>query len=69
MKSYYDVTTLVYYEAGEDVKSVIAREKQLKQWKRQWKIDLIEKNNPTWRDLYPDLIGERSDRFGDGADR
>jgi len=52
----YNVDTLVYYEATEDVESAILREKQMKKWKRQWKIELIEKRNPTWKDLYYDLI-------------
>jgi len=46
---------LVYYESTDDVKSAIAREKQLKNWKRRWKIELIEKNNPERRDLYDNL--------------
>ena len=53
----YGVTTLVYYEAGNDVNAVIAREKQLKKWSREWKIELIERENSTWRDLYPELVG------------
>jgi putative endonuclease len=55
----YDVHILVYYEAGGDVRAVIAREKQLKKWNRQWNINLIEKDNPTWRDLYPELAGDQ----------
>ena len=52
----YNIHNLVYYEITEDVNSAIAREKQLKIWKRNWKIELIEKNNPGWKDLYFDLI-------------
>ena len=52
----YNIHNLVYYEITEDVNSAIAREKQLKIWKRNWKIELIEKNNPKWKDLYFDLI-------------
>jgi putative endonuclease len=52
----YNVDRLVYYETTEDVESAILREKRLKKWKRQWKIELIEKKNPTWKDLYYDLI-------------
>lgn len=48
----YKVHLLVYYEQTSDVNSAIAREKQLKAWKRNWKIDLIEKKNPDWKDLY-----------------
>jgi putative endonuclease len=51
----YDVNKLVYYETYSDIRDAIAREKQLKNWKRQWKIDLIEKENPTWRDLFNDM--------------
>ena len=43
-------------EETEDINSGIAREKNLKAWKRQWKIDLIEKNNPDWKDLYSQII-------------
>jgi len=48
----YGVHQLVYYEQTEDVKSAIQREKQLKKWNRSWKIELIEKMNPEWKDLY-----------------
>lgn len=51
----YFVHNLVYYEGYNDVYSAIAREKRLKKWKRQWKINLIEKSNPQWQDLYPQL--------------
>lgn len=47
----YNMTRLVYFEVFEDPKQAIAREKQLKGWKRQRKIDLIEKENPEWKDL------------------
>lgn len=52
----YSVSKLVYYEQTNDVRSAIEREKQLKKWNRQWKINLIESMNPNWRDLYPELI-------------
>ncbi len=52
----YNIHNLVYYEITEDVNSAITREKQLKIWKRNWKIELIEKNNPEWKDLYFELI-------------
>ena len=51
----YNVDKLVYYEIYSDVHSAIAREKNLKAWKRSWKIKLIEKDNPQWKDLYCDL--------------
>ena len=47
---------LVYYETHDDMISAITREKQIKAWKRQWKIRLIEESNPYWRDLYPEII-------------
>jgi putative endonuclease len=52
----YKVHNLVYYETTDDINSAITREKQLKKWKRTWKMELIEKNNPGWRDLYFELI-------------
>jgi putative endonuclease len=52
----YKVHNIVYYETTDDVESAIRREKQLKRWKRDWKIELIEKQNPEWRDLYSDLL-------------
>jgi putative endonuclease len=51
----YHLHNLVYYEVHEDIRSAITREKQLKKWKRDWKIKLIEKVNPQWRNLYPDI--------------
>jgi len=51
----HDVSNLVYYEACGDIRSCIEREKHLKSWKRAWKIRLIEKENPTWEDLYPKI--------------
>ncbi|MEP0827974.1 MAG: GIY-YIG nuclease family protein [bacterium] len=52
----YGLKRLVYFEIIEDAAAAIAREKQLKWWRRSWKIDLIEKFNPDWRDLYEDLV-------------
>ncbi|MCX2721677.1 GIY-YIG nuclease family protein [Roseibium salinum] len=51
----YDVTRLVYYESFEAPDLAIAREKRLKRWRREWKIQAIEEFNPDWRDLYEDL--------------
>jgi putative endonuclease len=48
----YNVKLLVYYEVFDDVTNAIAREKRLKRWHRAWKLDLIEKANPTWKNLY-----------------
>ena len=52
----YSVHNLVYYESTEDIISAIQREKQLKKWKRMYKIELIEKSNPNWKDLYSNLL-------------
>jgi putative endonuclease len=52
----YEVKTLVWFEATESIEAAIAREKQIKNWKREWKVALIEKENPGWRDLYPDIL-------------
>jgi putative endonuclease len=49
------VHDLVWFEQHETMESAILREKALKAWKRAWKIELIEKSNPTWRDLSPDI--------------
>jgi len=52
----YGVDRLVYYEQTNDVASALQREKTLKRWRRQWKLDLIEKENPEWEDLYERMI-------------
>jgi putative endonuclease len=52
----YAVKTLIYVEFHETMIAVIIREKQIKEWKREWKLELIEIANPDWRDLYEDLI-------------
>ncbi len=48
----YHVSRLVYYEFFDNVEDAIYREKCLKEWRRQWKIELIEKQNPHWEDLF-----------------
>jgi putative endonuclease len=48
----YAVHCLVYYELHNDIASAITREKQLKKWNRAWKLELIEKQNPDWNDLW-----------------
>jgi putative endonuclease len=53
----YNVDRLVYVEFHNSMDEAIAREKQLKEWKRDWKIQLIEKDNPQWIDLYAELCG------------
>lgn len=52
----YNCHHLVYYEQTNEVMAALEREKQIKKWKRQWKLELIEKQNPEWKDLYNDLI-------------
>ena len=51
----YGVDSLVWYERHENAESAIRREKQIKEWKRAWKCNLIERDNPYWVDLYPTL--------------
>jgi putative endonuclease len=51
----YGVDRLVWFEPHQDWESAIRREKQIKEWKRAWKIQLIEADNPQWIDLYYDL--------------
>ena len=53
----YNLTQLVWFEQTGDVMSAIAREKQIKNWHRDWKIELIENMNPEWSDLYGAIIG------------
>jgi len=53
--SRYDVRRLVWFEAYDDPINAITREKEIKKWRRAWKIALIEKENPEWRDLYPEI--------------
>lgn len=53
----YHVHTLVYVEQHDRIADAIAREKQLKKWRRAWKLDLIERDNPHWRDLYDEWVG------------
>ena len=52
----YSVKQLVYFESYADIGLAIARETRLKKWKRRWKIELIEKSNPAWNDLYHSLM-------------
>jgi len=51
----YSVHKLMWYELHEIMISAITREKTLKNWKRAWKVELIEKNNPLWQDLYENI--------------
>jgi putative endonuclease len=52
----YKVRHLVHVEPFDSIEFAIVREKQLKKWNREWKINLIERENPDWQDLTPDLI-------------
>jgi len=54
--SEYGVDKLVYYEITSDIKSALSREKNLKDWRRSWKVDLIESVNSNWNDLYDQII-------------
>jgi putative endonuclease len=54
----YAVKRLGYYEIFNDIRLAKARESRLKHWKRDWKIALIQRDNPDWRDLYPARAGE-----------
>jgi putative endonuclease len=51
----YGVKMLVYYELHDTMEAAILREKQLKKWRREWKLNLIEEKNPNWLDLYPEI--------------
>ena len=55
--SKYRVHLLVHYELTDNMVAAIQREKQLKKWNRSWNLKVVEKSNPTWRDLWPDLLG------------
>jgi putative endonuclease len=59
----HGVHTLVWFEQHTSMATAIVREKSIKHWRRQWKLQLIESVNPTWRDLYPDIL----DSAGDAA--
>jgi putative endonuclease len=51
----YGVDKLVWFEVHDSIEAAIAREKELKKWRRDWKIRLIEESNPDWDDLYPGI--------------
>jgi putative endonuclease len=52
----YDVERLLWFECYDDPSRAIEREKEIKKWRRAWKVVLIEKANPEWRDIYPEII-------------
>lgn len=53
--STYNLTTLVYYELHDTAETAIRREKRLKEWPRQWKLDLVNSLNPDWTDLFEEI--------------
>lgn len=53
----YNLTKLIYFEEFTDIRYAIEREKQLKNWRRDWKMDLIKSSNPNFKDLFYDLLG------------
>jgi len=55
--SLYGVKTLVWYETHNDINEAIRREKQIKRWRRAWKMNLIEGENPEWKDLWFEING------------
>ncbi|MFN7109061.1 MAG: GIY-YIG nuclease family protein [Brevundimonas sp.] len=55
--SRYGVALLVWYEVHETRNAAFVRERQIKEWKRVWKLELIERKNPVWADLFPTLLG------------
>ena len=55
--SRHGVHTLVYFETHDDIADAIQREKNIKKWRRTWKLELIAKENPAWNDLYPTITG------------
>jgi putative endonuclease len=54
----HDITRLVWYQMHDTMESAIVREKRIKKWRRAWKLQLIDVFNPSWRDLWPDIVGE-----------
>jgi putative endonuclease len=64
----YGCRTLVWWEQHFEMNAAILREKQIKGWKRAWKLALIERTNPTWRDLYEDFLLSRSQEVLDPTD-
>ena len=56
----YDILKLVYYEKHKSLEEAVKREKQLKKWRRQWKMALIEKHNSEWQDLFGEVINTGS---------
>jgi putative endonuclease len=55
----HHIHQLVYFEAHTDISEAILREKGIKRWLRAWKVELIERENPQWRDLWPEIAAEQ----------
>ena len=53
----YGCNRLVWFETHDDIREAIAREKRIKRWRRDWKLELIEAGNPDWHDLHDELVG------------
>ena len=53
----YNLTKLVWFEQTTDIRWAIQKEKQIKKWRRKWKIELIEETNPAWKDLFYEIGG------------
>jgi putative endonuclease len=52
----YGVKTLVYFEQHATIEAALQREKNIKHWSREWKVELIVTSNPDWRDLYDEIV-------------
>jgi putative endonuclease len=63
----YNVHMLVYFEKHNSIAAAIAREKQIKSWKRRWKLELIEKHNPEWNDLFYVNVNPNVDILDSGS--
>ncbi len=61
----YGIHMLVYYETFSSMEDAIGREKQLKGWRRAWKLELIENSNPEWQDLWTEICGEDDEGIAD----
>jgi putative endonuclease len=65
----YGVHRLIYFEIHDYMTEAIRREKQIKKWRRAWKIDLIERTNPQWHDLWPTIVGDVDSRLRGNDDK
>jgi putative endonuclease len=60
----HGVTQLVWYEMHDTMEAAISHEKRIKKWRRDWKLELIEKTNPCWNDLWPQITGSEAEVTG-----